>query len=623
MNPIKASGSINQSWQYRTTSSYDEDLTRYEILPTDLYNRAPTIKRGLTVIHVQGKTYTEHIPDDTGTIKVLKGETICFKVEVNNTKIHIENGVLTEVQLDDNDLVPITYNWMLDGELIVDDDRFTIKNEYLQSYLYLDNIEISHAGLYDCQISNEFGGVVSHPITIEVVDYEEEDLILKNIITNGCAKDNEEGWNVSAGSPIFQEISKEIYSDSFEGYAISMFPSSRITSGIYSFGNVPSIYDEIIGSNKFFSRNIQYIEEGGSENTILYQDIDITDLSDYLNNNIIGIRGLGAKFICFIGNSISYYKFRYNSNTDTIYDETFFTGSNRFTPDNMEHYTIQVDEFVSCKVQLLGNQDVLLERMVSDPFEVVEYPMDRNMQILMMNKFRASLGAYGQTIEKKTISFEEIPSNTTAIRIIITFRHRGLILHAKDNILDPNPQYQGSIWAYIQGTQFPSIHNVEEIEEIYEGDQRVRGAMSPFSNGDPSNKYMNFINQSNQMRELMKTDGTNRPMPKYGCSRAFVTGLNFYICPWDGVGTSKEIIPNWSPQEQCSVGNRRRYNNHSYEAIHNPTKGMAPTDEPNIWMKLPDNDYHYNIYVDYLFNEDGRIIGEVPQQNEVDQMKII
>lgn len=614
MNPIVASGSINQSWQYRATSSYDEDLTRYGLLPTDIYNRAPIIKRGIDIFHAKSDTLIECTPDEASTIKVLSGETICFKIEATNTKIHIENGILTEVSSSNSDLVPVTFTWMLNGEMIVDDNKFTIKGEYPSSVLYLNTVDSTHSGLYDCQITNEFGSVVSFPITVEVVDYGEIDLILKNIIKNGCAKEDDMEWSVSSGNlailDIFNDKQEKLTrreQDSLEGYVLTMFPPS--SSKIYSLGNTPSVYNEIVDSNKYFSRDLQYIEEGGAENTILYQDIDITDLFDYLNNKIIGVEGLGAKFMCFIGNAISYYKFRYNLDSDIIYDQANFTGSNRFSPDNIEYYTLQIDEYVNCKVQFLYNHEVLLEKTVSDPYKDAEYITDEQQQINLINKFRTTKGYYAQNIEKKIIQFEEIPKETTTIRIVLVFRHKGLILHATDNILDPNPQYQGSIFTYIQGTQFPSTYNVEKIQMEDAGE--LREVMSPFSNGDDSGKYMSFINEANQLRELMKENGTNRPMSLYGYSRNLVTGLNLFICPWDEVGTRVtdtlslinryieylynedgrviDMVLEWDVKKKYYVGNIVSFTQNYYQATADPPKGISPN-YSNRWTLIPEWD---------------------------------
>tara|TARA_R100000234_G_scaffold116337_1_gene93294 strand:- start:34587 stop:36983 length:2397 start_codon:yes stop_codon:yes gene_type:complete len=144
----------------------------------------------------------------------------------------------------------------------------------------LNDIRVDDAGIYQCEISNQFGTVTSEPTTVEVLDVLENNLLTKNIVQNGEQRLGDAGWSVIEGSmeqvaPYFWDSNKKL------GWVSTwdMSPSTRhiIDQEIYP---KPDKGDRVLGP--FANRNLH--------NEIkLHQEIDLTQIKDVIDRKIEGI----------------------------------------------------------------------------------------------------------------------------------------------------------------------------------------------------------------------------------------------------------------------------------------------------------------------------------------------
>lgn len=182
-----------------------------------------------------------------------------------------------------------------------------------QTELAFENINVNLAGTYVCSVRNDIGEVFSESITIEVVDPRSPDdtYFRKNLIQNGFATDGTGNWNVAIG----EVTTKPFLTD--EQSKLAKQPNAELfgyhKEGIYPYiGNV--VYNVADYSLKpltdpnaaYFCRDtLNYRMNGGTNQAIMYQDIDLSDITNLISGRAYGSGGVRAYFSCIIGNALT------------------------------------------------------------------------------------------------------------------------------------------------------------------------------------------------------------------------------------------------------------------------------------------------------------------------------
>ena len=257
--------------------------------------------------------------DSTGTIRVVVGSSFKLAVSAQQPNVlNVENGIPI-IKPASGDL---RYEWLVDGNLVFDvepsflDERVD-KRRPLDNVLEFVNVTKRMQGTYTCTVTNDIGQVTSEDITIEVLDPIRSDdpfapFNRRNAIQNGFALDTVNNWTALIGDvtakPMLtkeQEAKAKQPNASVFGHApgeIYPHPFNVRANGITGFAPA----DLLKRNAAYFTRGpIQYIANGGTNQAAIYQDVDLSEITDYISGKAYGSRGVRAYFGCILGNAIT------------------------------------------------------------------------------------------------------------------------------------------------------------------------------------------------------------------------------------------------------------------------------------------------------------------------------
>lgn len=307
------------------TSSINENETAYNLLPerinavpyisTSIYNTStPQIKP----IQFNDPDKYNMFIDDQGVIKVAVGSSFILRLKAMQPPIYnIENGVPTEY----SDQTLLTYQWQKDGvDLITDTDNsrpnstIQVKGTFNEE-LHFENISANFAGTYLCIVSNDIGSVESEQVVIEVYNPDIEDAFYTNLINNPYGKGGTEGWN----SPDMEFVTNRFSNTSFEkfsqpwntdlfGYSVDMLYPRPYQINTHHIKN-SNFEQDIMQEGYYFTRErFKYRVKDGKSLINASYDVDVSNIKEYIQGSIYGVKGVRAIFGCYIGNAISKFK---------------------------------------------------------------------------------------------------------------------------------------------------------------------------------------------------------------------------------------------------------------------------------------------------------------------------
>ena len=354
----------------------DENQTTYNLFPYEL-NDPPVILKGIfEASEPQMQSDLSYKPSDgnviyyseENTVKVMVGTSFALRIQAQQPNVlNVENGV-PEIKPLNREL---RYEWLKDGDLV-----FEVEPSFLEdrpdrisanvSELVFTNVSARMAGRYSCIIINDIGETESEVIDLEIYDptLPDDPYFKVNLIQNGFATDGTSNWTTLVGDvtskPLLSKASEfnaKVPNSALFGHtAMGMYPypTNIRFNGIRNY-NIASIATGKKAS--YFTRdNLQYLANGGTEVAVMYQDVDLSEITDFISGKVYGCTGVRAYFGCIIGNAIS----RYIPTFDMLlpenkYDRQFyFMGAPRISYENFiltgpglieESVTVTIQEY--------------------------------------------------------------------------------------------------------------------------------------------------------------------------------------------------------------------------------------------------------------------------------------
>ncbi len=261
--------------------------------------------------------------DSEGVIKVLAGTNIVLRVEaIQPNVLNVENGVPTLIQKRDK----LVYNWTFNGETLLEEEgyfdvaqRFTESTNIIDlvniegNELILRNVTSALNGTYVCIVSNDIGEVTSEAIELEVVHINNLDqkYFRQNLVKNGFARDSINEWTAIQGSIAIQpfalrEAEAELKKPStpLRQHSVNEIYPHPITVG----SNGIKGYDlsTLATENSFYFTRTPYAKysDGGRPQSIVYQDVDVTEIQDLISGKVFGCNGVRAYVGCVMGRPV-------------------------------------------------------------------------------------------------------------------------------------------------------------------------------------------------------------------------------------------------------------------------------------------------------------------------------
>ena len=358
------------------TSAIDENQTVYRLFPYEL-NDPPIFTENIfeassprivSDLNYSSTNANVMYRDEENTVRVLVGTSFVFKVAAQQPNIlNVENGVPIIYQPSEG----LGYTWFRDGELLDDFLLETFiptrkdKIEINEDQLIITYASPRMAGRYTCVVTNDIGSVTSEAIDLEIRNPNDpEDTFFKqNIIRNGFAQDSTSEWTVAIGDLttnkfVSEETDIELKrpNGGIFGHSageIYPHPSNIKFEGVRNY----KIANLLNKDAQYFTRgNLNHTINGGTRQAVMYQDVDLSDITDYISGRVYGCNGVRAYFGSIIGNALTKFiptldllppNLRHNP-------EFYYTGAPRISYENYalagygvcdEKVTITIQEY--------------------------------------------------------------------------------------------------------------------------------------------------------------------------------------------------------------------------------------------------------------------------------------
>ena len=525
-------------------SEVDENDTIYALFPTTL-NNPPIITGGIADASIpqikpaqalNKNEYSLYVNSDS-TVRVVTGETIKLRVEaIQPNTLNVENGI-------PKILPPRTrldYLWRKDGVEIATTPSSN-PSQYIvsENELTLSNIDLTFTGVYSCDVSNDISSTVSENIDLEIVDLESNDQFLTNRIINPFLLDGTNGWTSVVGEIQAKQLSKQptenfkIVNDieSF-GYTTDMFYPRPYQ---LNFNDVKGydIYNLVDGGGYLSRQKINYGQNGETSIVSAYQDIDLTEIQEYIQNSIYGVKGVRAVFTCYIGNAVT--KFIHSEYVSSLRrrrnKKSYWLSKPRLSREN---WLIAGPPEVNERVEVIIEEYDLDNRLKSQVLDLTTRTVREQSNIILLDPWTkviqqkfgqkvspqskgdkhdavilasdelfqsdSNKNTLGQYVEHNKVVIDRLNFNTTKIRIRVNFYIFDIRLFELDE-------------RFFSGTD--ELFDVAEFQKTWQ---------TKTYNESP-NKFISFEMWPD------KTIPIQKKIPKSGISRGLVTGLNLNLIP--------------------------------------------------------------------------------------------
>lgn len=331
---------VSGSFTALDKSTVNENQIEYILYPLEL-NDVPIITKNIydaSTPQILREEIALSIPDgqknmflsQDGTVKVAVGAKFTLSIEAQQPQVlNIENGVPIIKEKD----AELIYIWSKDGNTIPSGTTYILEGggndadlEYATAYIKAEernliffNITANAAGNYSCEIRNDIGSVQSEPISIAVNDPLStfDAFFNKNLVQNPFGMDGDSGWSSIQGNVQTKEfVNIDTLGESTDtllkrpdqrivGYTPNQFyplPSNIRVLNIKNY----ELHNITNGKSKFFSREkLKSIYDSGIRSVAVYQDIDLADITDYIQGKVFGVDAIRLFFGAYIGNLLN------------------------------------------------------------------------------------------------------------------------------------------------------------------------------------------------------------------------------------------------------------------------------------------------------------------------------
>ena len=530
------------------TSSVDENKTVYDLYPVDL-NRPPNILSNFfeaSIPNIKSYKVLLETPNtqkglfyfvESQTIKVVVGASFTLKIVAAQPNTpNIENGIPTIIPPNTG----LAYVWRRDAVVIAGQNNS----------LEIKNIGVNQAGVYSCEVSNDIASI-TETISVEVISVDDSPSLYKNLVLNPNGFDGVESWNASSDDLIaksfsdnpFANFTKPNILDTF-GYTLDMLrpdprvPLAKPTKGIQK--------NTVVENNTYFTRTrYKFMKKGGSYSVSAYQDIDVSDLSEFIKGGIYGISGVRAYFNCYLGNGVTQFipvsgtmssvgrsdEANYDMTQPRLSHDNFRKAGPSFGPT--EWVTVHLQEYdaeTRLKSKLLVgtivDKTILQDPWISRWWNSNKYTglhgistdghstADARDRVLKITDEiyppQGLVPNYGQVAERVGVTIDSLHPNTTKVRIIINFEIRDRRL--------------SDLW----------VDGMEASSEIFE----YYSWQCPMINtgwGDVGNTYDAQIVKKLKDSAVKTSLGGDKPLtqiiPAGGDPHVMATGFSFVLVP--------------------------------------------------------------------------------------------
>jgi len=142
--------------------------------------------------NTDGKEVFKNVQPINDTYIIRKGTAISWTFYVTDPS-NINNF---------NDLSNLTFTWKRDGNPLYNVNRLN-QGKGTPTITYTESESIEElTGEYVCEVSNDFGTSTTVPFTMQVIDLDNDDLLYKNLISNGDGEGGDAGWENTSGKVI-------------------------------------------------------------------------------------------------------------------------------------------------------------------------------------------------------------------------------------------------------------------------------------------------------------------------------------------------------------------------------------------------------------------------------------
>ena len=331
---------VSGSFTALDKSTVNENQTEYTLYPLEL-NDVPIITKNIydaSTPQILREEIALSTPDDQkymflsqdGTVKVAVGANFTLSIEAQQPQVlNVENGVpiikekeaeLIYIWSKDGDTIPNGTTYILEGG--GDDADYELATAYIKAEdrnLIFYNTTANAAGNYSCEIRNDIGSTQSEPITIAVNDPLStfDAFFNKNLVQNPFGMDGDGGWTSIQGNVKTKEfVNIDTLGESTDfllkrpdqsvvGYTPNQFyplPSNIRVLNIKNY----ELHKITNGQSKFFNRErLKSIYDNGIRTAAVYQDIDLADITDYIQGKVFGVDAIRLFFGAYIGNLLN------------------------------------------------------------------------------------------------------------------------------------------------------------------------------------------------------------------------------------------------------------------------------------------------------------------------------
>jgi hypothetical protein len=569
---------INSPLTSLAISTLNENETTYNLYPSRL-NEPPIITAGIyeasipqvrSIQAAEPGTRLMYLNADQ-TIRIAVGKTITLRIQAQQPDtLNVENGVPEIIPSTEK----LTYIWRKDNIAInATENRQNDQPGYIviENALIIINPDTTYSGTYTCDVNNDIGTTSSEDVELEVIDVQNNPFFKLNHVTNPIGINNREGWIDSIGSiqvrgfsnSTSDDLKRVEKADEFAYIADMLNPNPLDLYDTY--GDLLN-YDPywLVTNGSYFTRTkINYYINGEVLTVSAYQDIDLTEVQEYIQGSIYGVTGAKAVFSCYIGNAVSRFlhtapfrtpKLR-RPRRNYIFEEPRLSFANMQLaglPEINETVEVLLEEYDK-ETQL---PSIILDESTNriqkvprisflDPWTVAKNNVSGGGRLQNLNAVinrvydnnNDNKYTLGQFIQHNKVTINQLNYNTTKVRIRLNFSINDI------RLVEEDPSY------------------TEDTDEIYD----IISWQKPYAYNPNTGQLVNdgeFIGYEQSQTPRNANKPVSNYIPKNGISRGLVTGINFNIMP---------ILDNTVIRQSIQVTGRRSSLFSTFTTLPNPT----------------------------------------------------